>query len=72
GNHMVVVTGYTDRTGDLASNEELARNRAKAVKDALVAAGVAETRITLAKPVFVEIGAGKDAEARRVEISKAM
>lgn len=72
GNHMVVVTGYTDRTGDLASNEELARNRAKAVKDALVAAGVAETRITLAKPVFVEIGVGKDAEARRVEISKAM
>jgi Amt family ammonium transporter len=67
----VNVSGYTDRQGDLAANEALAKDRALAVRDALKAAGVAEDRINLAKPVFVETGAGKDAEARRVEISLA-
>lgn len=71
-NLKVDVTGYTDKTGDLASNEQLAKNRASAVKDALVAAGVPADRIGLAKPVFVEVGVGKDAEARRVEISRSM
>jgi outer membrane protein OmpA-like peptidoglycan-associated protein len=67
----VAITGYTDKTGDTAKNEELAKARAKAVRDALVAAGVAEAGIEMRAPLFVEVGAGgSDAEARRVEISK--
>ena len=67
----VALTGYTDKTGDVAKNEELAKSRALAVRDALKAAGVAESNIELRPPVFVEAGtAGADAEARRVEINK--
>lgn len=65
------VTGYTDRTGDAAKNEELAKQRAAAVRDALKAAGLPEASIEMRPPMFVETGtAGSDAEARRVEISK--
>jgi outer membrane protein OmpA-like peptidoglycan-associated protein len=67
----VAVTGYTDKTGDVAKNEELAKSRATAVRDALKAAGVAEASVEMKPPMFVEIGAGaSDAEARRVEINK--
>jgi outer membrane protein OmpA-like peptidoglycan-associated protein len=67
----VALTGYTDKTGDIAKNEELAKSRAVAVRDALKAAGVSETTIEMRAPMFVEVGAGgSDAEARRVEISK--
>ena len=67
----VTVTGYTDKTGDVAKNEELAKSRASAVRDALKAAGVAEANIEMKPPMFVEVGAaGGDAEARRVEINK--
>lgn len=64
------VTGYTDKTGNVAANEELARNRARAVRDALIAAGVPQASITMKPPVFVT-GSGADAEARRVEIKKS-
>jgi len=66
----VELTGYTDKTGDAAKNEELAKNRAVAVKDALVAAGLAESAIAMKPPAFVT-GGGNDNEARRVEITKA-
>jgi outer membrane protein OmpA-like peptidoglycan-associated protein len=67
----LAVTGYTDRTGDAAKNEELAKQRAQAVRDALVAAGVPATSIEMRPPMFVETGAaGSDAEARRVEITR--
>ena len=67
----MALTGYTDKTGDVAKNEELAKSRATAVRDALKAAGVAEASIEMKAPMFVEVGAGgSDAEARRVEISK--
>lgn len=67
----VVLTGYTDKTGDMAKNEELAKSRASAVSAALKAAGVAETSIEMKPPMMVEVGAaGGDAEARRVQISK--
>lgn len=70
GNLHVTITGYTDRTGDVAANEELAKNRATAVRDALKTAGVAEASIAMQPPLFVEAGAGgNDAEARRVEIN---
>ena len=70
-NLKVAITGYTDKTGDVAKNEELAKSRATAVRDALKAAGVAEGNLEMKPPLFVEVGAGgSDAEARRVEINK--
>jgi hypothetical protein len=70
-NVKVTVTGYTDRTGDLAQNQELARSRAAGVRDALKATGVAEASIEIKEPMLVEIGAaGADAQARHVEIGR--
>jgi hypothetical protein len=65
---MAVVSGFHDPTGDAAVNEELAKNRALAVRDALVTAGVAESRIVLEKPV-VTTGDGSLEAARRVEVT---
>jgi len=69
----IAITGYTDKTGDQKANEELAKNRAKAVRDAVTAAGVPVANIEMRPPMFVEVGVNTtagDAEARRVEISK--
>ena len=69
----VALSGYTDRTGDWTTNVELAKNRAKVVRDALVAAGVPETSITMLDPkewTGTTTGTGSDREARRVEITK--
>ena len=66
----VAITGYTDKTGDLASNEKLAKDRALAVRAALEAAGVTTANIEMKPPLFVEAGTGgAEAEARRVEIN---
>jgi outer membrane protein OmpA-like peptidoglycan-associated protein len=71
GGLKLALTGYTDKTGDVAKNEELAKSRATAVRDALQAAGVDAAGIEMKAPMFVEVGgAGGDAEARRVEITK--
>jgi outer membrane protein OmpA-like peptidoglycan-associated protein len=67
----VDITGYTDKTGDLAKNEELAKERARAVRDALMAAGVADANIMMKPPAFVTGGENNEV-ARRVEISKSM
>jgi outer membrane protein OmpA-like peptidoglycan-associated protein len=64
----VAISGFHDRTGNAEVNAELAKQRAMAVRDALVAAGVAEARIELRRPVQTE-GDGTDREARRVEVS---
>ncbi|MGL4576730.1 MAG: sodium/proton-translocating pyrophosphatase, partial [Burkholderiaceae bacterium] len=63
----LVISGYHDKTGDPAANEELAKNRAKSVRDVIKAAGVPEDRFTLEKPIVVE-GGGDNKEARRVEV----
>ena len=63
-----VLSGYTDSSGDPAKNEELAKQRAFAVRDALKAAGVAEDKIELKKPEALT-GSGDAAEARRVEVA---
>ena len=66
----IAITGYTDRQGDLAHNQELAKTRAQAVRDALVRAGVPVANIEMRPPMTVEIGAsGPDADARRVQIA---
>jgi len=64
----LVISGYHDASGDAAANAELAKRRALAVRDMLIAAGVSEQRIELARPV-VTMGGADDAEARRVEVT---
>ncbi|WCM91143.1 OmpA family protein [Acidovorax sp. NCPPB 2350] len=66
----VLVSGFHDATGDAAANAELAKQRAQAVRDALVAGGVPADRIELRKPELTQ-GAGNNAEARRVEVTLA-
>ncbi len=63
-----VVSGFNDPTGDAAKNEELAKQRAFAVRDALKSVGIAEDRIQLKKPEATT-GTGANAEARRVEVA---
>ncbi|MBS0320161.1 MAG: efflux RND transporter periplasmic adaptor subunit [Proteobacteria bacterium] len=63
----VAITGYTDRTGDHAANVALAKARALAVRDALVAAGIAADRLQLREPLDI-IGSGSNDEARRVDV----
>lgn len=63
-----VISGYHDTTGDPAKNEELAKQRAFAVRDALKALGIGEDKLDLKKPE-VTTAAGSNAEARRVEVS---
>lgn len=64
----VVISGFHDATGNAASNEELSKERALAVRHALEANGVAPDRLVLAKPA-VTTGGGDEREARRVELT---
>jgi photosynthetic reaction center cytochrome c subunit len=64
------VSGYHSASGELASNQLLAKNRAFAVRDSLTGAGVASDRVVLDKPLQAEANlAGEDPAARRVEIT---
>jgi K(+)-stimulated pyrophosphate-energized sodium pump len=63
-----VISGFHDPRGNKAQNELLARDRAKAVRDELRAAGIEEARIEMRKPQETT-GSGDLAEARRVELS---
>ncbi|AIY42463.1 Cytochrome c oxidase polypeptide II [Collimonas arenae] len=61
------VSGFHDASGNADVNAEVSKDRAKAVRAVLVAAGVEEARVTLDKPQ-VSL-AGDDAGARRVEVT---
>lgn len=61
------ISGYTDSTGNAAQNAELSKNRAFAVRDALVGMGVAADKLELKKPAATQ-GTGNNNEARRVEV----
>jgi len=63
-----LLSGYHDPTGNREFNEELAKSRAIAVRDLLVAAGISDSRIEMAKPIETT-GTGDLAEARRVEVA---
>jgi outer membrane protein OmpA-like peptidoglycan-associated protein len=63
----IVLSGFHDASGDPAKNADLAKQRAKAVRDALTAAGVDASRILLRKPESTT-GEGPAEQARRVEI----
>ena len=64
----LVLSGYHDTSGDAAANEELAKRRALSIRGVLMAAGIGEQRIELAKPV-VTTGGSDPNEARRVEVT---
>jgi membrane fusion protein (multidrug efflux system) len=66
----ITVTGYADRTGSREANVGLAKRRAIAVRNALVANGIPPERIRLTPPVDVT-GAGSDDRARRVDVGLA-
>lgn len=63
-----IVSGFHDATGSAAVNAELSKQRALAVRDALVALGVNESDIELKKPEQMLASGGSNAEARRVEV----
>ncbi len=62
----LVISGFHDATGDPAFNAELAKQRAIALRVALIAAGADPARVQLRKPEST-LGDGTNAEARRVE-----
>ncbi|MGN6225108.1 OmpA family protein [Pseudoxanthomonas sp.] len=61
------VSGFHDASGDLATNQELAKQRAQAIQQWLVVNGIPAERIALDKPMQTE-GNGNADEARRVEV----
>jgi len=67
GTAKVVISGFHDATGNLEQNQELAKQRAFAVRDTFKAAGVADDRFELKKPEVTQ-GSGDGKEARRVEV----
>ena len=66
----MTITAYADRTGTKDANVEIAKQRAAAVRNALIGAGIASERIRLKPPLDVT-GGGSDDKARRVDISMA-
>jgi len=66
-NGRAAISGYVDASGSKAANERLAQARAKAVRAALIVAGIPKDRIEMRTPA--NIVAGETTDARRVEIS---
>jgi outer membrane protein OmpA-like peptidoglycan-associated protein len=64
---VVLISGFHDASGDAATNAELAKKRALAVRHALEANGVAPDRLVMDKPM-VTTGGADDRAARRVEM----
>ncbi len=62
------VSGYHDPRGNRAQNEQLALDRARAVRSALEHAGIVRERVVMAKPQETT-GTGSLDDARRVEVS---
>ncbi len=63
----LVLSGFHDASGDPAKNAELAKQRAKALRAAFVAAGLEDTRVLMRKPESTQAN-GKAEVARRVEV----
>lgn len=64
---QAVLSGFHDSTGSLETNQRVAKARAMAVRDALVAQGIEESRIRMEKP-SVMLGSTDPQQARRVDI----
>ncbi len=67
-NSKIAITGYTDKTGDPAKNAELSKQRAMAVKNQLISAGMPEDRIMMQKPQQTTGDQTDNKEARRVDV----
>ena len=64
------ISGYHSASGELAANQQLAKDRAVKVRDAIVAGGIAPARVALDKPLQAEANlSGEDPAARRVEVT---
>jgi OmpA family len=63
----LVIAGFHDPSGDAAHNADLAKQRAKAVRSALVSQGADVARLQLRKPEQTALG-GPAEEARRVDV----
>lgn len=64
------ISGYHSATGELAANQELAKQRAFTVRESLLAAGIATERVILEKPLVTQANlSGEDFAARRVEVT---
>lgn len=63
-----VIAGFNDPTGDVAANAKLAKSRAEAVQQKLVAAGIAKERTLLEKPAETTGTAPTNAASRRVDV----
>jgi photosynthetic reaction center cytochrome c subunit len=67
---VATISGYHSAAGTLAQNQELAKQRAFTVRDAMIGAGITEARVKLEKPQKAEANlAGEDPAARRVEVT---
>lgn len=65
----LVISGFTDSTGNAKANEALSKRRAQAVQKFFEAQGVKAENIKLQKAASGTVGAqGNDAEGRRVEV----
>jgi outer membrane protein OmpA-like peptidoglycan-associated protein len=64
----VALTGYTDKTGDETKNKEVAKDRAKNVREFLTSGGIDKARIEMSPPAAIT-GTGSDTDARRVEVT---
>jgi len=70
-NYMVVMQGYTDSTGNAATNKRLSKARASAVEDYLqTTGGLAPGRVTAGDGMGVapDAGSGSNANARKVVV----
>jgi K(+)-stimulated pyrophosphate-energized sodium pump len=67
-NTKLGVSGFADKTGDAEKNAQLSKERAIAVKNVLISAGVPEDRIMLQKPSDITADKKDDRESRRVDV----
>jgi len=69
-NAKATISGFHSASGGAQQNAELAKQRAFTVRDSLLAAGIANDRVTLEKPTETQANtAGEDFSARRVEVA---
>ncbi len=67
-NAKIAISGYADKTGDPAKNAQLAKERALAVRNQLISAGLPEDRIIMQKPVDITVDKTDDRQSRRVDV----
>lgn len=64
----LVISGFTDSTGNAKANEELSKKRAQAVQTFLESKGIPAKNIELRKPENTTAAKGDNAQGRRVEV----